>query len=129
MANKKQIMVVNDDQIQNLICRKVFQMNIEGVEVLDFVDPSEALKAIVDRRAEPKFILVDVNMPGMNGWEFIENIEKNGYEYPVVMFTASVDEEDREKASKTKMVKMFLDKPMTKDKLPLLEPLLNGEHD
>lgn len=121
-------MVVNDDQIQNLICRKVFQMNIDGVEVLDFVDPSEALKAIVDNRAQPKFILVDVNMPGMNGWEFIENIEKKGYEYPVVMFTASVDEEDREKASKTKMVKMFLDKPMTKDKLPLLEPLLNGEH-
>ncbi|MCX8148964.1 response regulator [Thermaurantimonas aggregans] len=129
MANKKQIMVVNDDQIQNLICRKVFTMNLDGVEVLDFVDPSEALKAIVDKRAELKFILVDVNMPGMNGWEFIENVEKNGFEYPVVMFTASVDEEDREKASKTKMVKMFLDKPMTKDKLPLLEPLLNGEHD
>ncbi len=121
-------MVVNDDQIQNLICRKVFSMNIDGVEVIDFLDPTEALSAIKEGKASPKFILVDVNMPGMNGWEFIERVQKEGYEYPVVMFTASVDEEDRQRANKNKLVKMFLDKPMTKDKLPLLEPLLNGEH-
>lgn len=121
-------MVVNDDQIQNLICRKVFSMNLNEVEVLDFVDPTEALSAIKERRANPNFILLDVNMPEMSGWEFIEKVEKEGFEYPVVIFTASVDEEDRDKASKTKSVKMFLDKPMTKDKLPLLEPLLNGKH-
>lgn len=121
-------MVVNDDQIQNLVCRKVFTMNLDGVEVIDFIDPIEALSAIKDGKANPKFILVDVNMPGMNGWEFIEHVEKEGRKYPVVLFTASVDEEDRQRANKNKLVKMFLDKPMTKDKLPLLEPLLNGEH-
>lgn len=121
-------MVVNDDQIQNLICRKVFSMNLNEVEVIDFIDPTEALSVIKDRKANPKFILLDVNMPGMNGWEFIDQIEKEGFNYPVVMFTASVDEEDRDRANKSELVKMFLDKPMTKDKLPLLEPLLNGEH-
>lgn len=121
-------MVVNDDQIQNLICRKVFTMNLQEVEVLDYIDPQEALTAIVEGKASPKFILLDVNMPGMNGWEFIEHVKKEGFSYPVVMFTASVDESDRDKANNNELVKMFLDKPMTKDKLPLLEPLLNGEH-
>ncbi|MGK0638862.1 response regulator [Schleiferia thermophila] len=127
MTNKKQIMVVNDDQIQNLICRKVFTMNIPDTEVIDFVDPAEAFNAIVEQKAAPRFILLDVNMPGMSGWDFIERLKEKGLEFPIVMFTASVDEEDREKAAAAKMVKMFLDKPMTKEKLPLLIPFLNGQ--
>ncbi len=125
MSSPKTVMVVNDDQIQNLICRKVFQMSGQGIVVKDFIDPLEAIEEIKNGNIEPNFILLDVNMPGMSGWGFIEEMKNSGKEFPVVMFTASVDEEDRDKADANPIVRMFMDKPLTRDKLVLLEPLLN----
>lgn len=124
-GHQNRVMVVNDDQIQNLICRKVFQMSGLGITVKDYIDPLVALEEIKADKVVPKFILLDVNMPELSGWEFLEELKRVEKEFPVVMFTASVDEEDRDKADTNHMVKMFMDKPLTKEKVFLLEPLLN----
>ena len=104
---------------------KVIILMTDGVNNAGIIDPLIAIEEIKNGTIEPNFILLDVNMPGMSGWGFIEEMKNSGKEFPVVMFTASVDEEDRDKADANPIVKMFMDKPLTRDKLVLLEPLLN----
>ena len=67
----------------------------------------------------PDMILLDINMPVMDGWDFLENFSEMAMskDIPVVMLTSSINPDDIEKAKSHQLVKGFLSKPLNKDKL------------
>lgn len=62
----------------------------------------------------PNFLFLDINMPEMNGWRFLEEYEKLGLENPpiIIMLTTSMNPSDEKEAEKYEMIKDFVYKPL-----------------
>ncbi len=119
MEQKKQIVVLDDDKINNLICKKILANSIPDAELLIFLRPSEAKDGLEKKEffANKLFFFIDLNMPEMSGWEFLEYLERN---FPsitasaqIFMLTSSIDFADQEKANAYPCVKAYLTKPLS----------------
>jgi CheY-like chemotaxis protein len=114
----KNVMVVDDDDDYNFITEEIFQ-EIDLKTQLTFKiwarDALDYLKENEDRF--PDLILLDINMPIMNGWEFLEEYENRNYHinYPtvIVMISTSVFREDKVKANSFTRVVEFVEKPIS----------------
>lgn len=93
----KTILVVDDDQMNLRMAQ--FILSKEAYEV-DLVDSGAAC---LDKLKEKEYdlVLLDIEMPGMDGIQTLENIRKDsGAEtLPVIFLTASIDEKDLERAN------------------------------
>lgn len=105
----------------NLLFRKItqrllFKLNIKDSDILLFEDGKTAFNYIIDNieshQLLPKTILLDLNMPCVNGWEFlklINNLNENNYYQPYIhIITSSIDENDKILAKKNKLVNNYL---------------------
>ncbi|GCD79184.1 response regulator [Schleiferia thermophila] len=116
------IMLVDDDPIFNFIARKLIESTKIEHELEEYLDGSEALEAIKQKKSPdelPDRILLDINMPKVNGWQFLEalrhlNISKD---VSVTIVTSSIDGEDRRKAFSFPEIDEFLIKPISKKEI------------
>lgn len=110
------VLIIDDDEVVVFIQKKLMAKNEITDCPLVFKRASPALDFIVSEENNKEFlILLDINMPGMNGWEFLDELNKKSDKerYHVIMVTSSVEQRDKEKASKYCMVREFLEKPIT----------------
>jgi CheY-like chemotaxis protein len=113
----KCILLVDDDSADNFFHKKVISsMGItDHVEVA--LDGESALTFLSNKNQEtPEIIILDINMPRMNGWEFLEEyakltIPKNTV--IIVMLTTSANPEDKTRADRHKVISEFNSKPLT----------------
>lgn len=81
------VLTVEDDvRIQRLISGV---LESEGYDVLTAADGEEALAVLEDE--EPSVILLDLMMPGVDGWEFLRRLRTRGVTTPVVLISAIRD--------------------------------------
>jgi DNA-binding response OmpR family regulator len=110
----KRILVVDDEpDIVALIRLKLMR---EGFEVVEAHNGEAAIKMVT--RSRPDLIILDIMMPGMNGWEVNERLKANP-EYrdiPVIMLTA-LDELDEQFKSLQAGVRDYVTKPFNFDEL------------
>jgi PAS domain S-box-containing protein len=116
------IMLIDDDPFQNLINSKVIQNQNKNIVLHDFNEAHKALELLIDKTLAPDFILLDLSMPIMNGWEFLEEMERNGLDYQVHILTSSINPNDFVRAKSFKNVKGFLSKPL---KAELVDAILS----
>jgi CheY-like chemotaxis protein len=128
------ILLIDDEEINNYLnTRLIEKLNI-GVHVESVFNGREALEYLTctekysDNKIypQPGLIFLDINMPGMNGWEFLAEYsklpdEKKG-KIVIAMLTASINPDDEKKAQGYKDLDGFLNKPLT---LGALEGLIN----
>nr|WP_294870603.1 response regulator [uncultured Pedobacter sp.] len=132
MANFRiNMLVIDDDDINIFIIKKVIEKT--GYEV-DMISKSNGQLAVdylssIANNVEifPHIILVDINMPVLNGWEFLGVYEKLNIQRQKVflyMLSSSVYEYDIEKAKGFKAVNGFISKPLTIERLKELLQLV-----
>jgi len=111
------IFLIDDDEIQNIINRKIIGLVDQEVEVITFLDAQSALDELRKKESIPKVIFLDINMPRMNGWDFLEIYEREGVGLPVMILTSSINNHDKEKSKNFPSVRGFLSKPLSADGL------------
>ena len=77
------IMLVDDQEISNFIMKKVIEVSLPEASVVEFTKPEDALESI--KTECPDIIFLDLNMPKMNGLDFLKNIPVKPY---VIITTA-----------------------------------------
>lgn len=121
----KNILLIDDSEGDNFYhARKIKKMGItdnihtcfSGQEALEYL--KSELEGI---HPQPTLIFLDINMPGMNGWEFLEEYEKlemaQQGEVVLTMLSNSIDERDKTKAENFKAIQGFYSKPLNDDYL------------
>ena len=87
---KKLILVVDDES--RMVRFVIMNLELEGYHTLEANDGMEALQKVRDYN--PELVLLDVEMPGMDGFETLEHIREIS-DAAVIMLTVRSDEEDR----------------------------------
>ncbi|AOC95723.1 MULTISPECIES: response regulator [Flavobacterium] len=127
----EQILCIDDDPITLMLCKKVVSKSSFSHEVVTAQNGEEALhhfnvlKYTNDKaRKRPELIFLDLNMPIMGGWEFLDHFTSPDYRefnmVPVIVLSSTIDPEDLAKAKKYPIIVDFLSKPITQ---PMLEYL------
>lgn len=116
---KINMLVIDDDEINVFIIKKLVEKTGYAVSLTAKSNGQLALDyltALVDNGEPfPQLILVDINMPLVNGWEFLEAYEKLNMpeQTHMYMVSSSVYENDIEKAKSYKAIKGFISKPLS----------------
>ena len=117
------IFIIDDDEIFLFLTKKAISSAIISGEIADFEQGETALDFLKKNLANPEllpdFIFLDLNMPVMDGWEFLEEYSKIAplVEKKICLFvlSSSISPYDVDKAKKNELVSDFLVKPLTKE--------------
>ncbi|MFY0643228.1 MAG: response regulator [Bacteroidia bacterium] len=105
------IFLVDDDPIQNMLTSKLIETYDDKLQYKVYQNGEEALEAIKSR-IYPDIILLDINMPIMDGWEFLEAYESVKKKAKVFMLTSSNMSDDRNRAADFDCVLGYYTKPI-----------------
>lgn len=115
--------IIDDDEIIIYLTGALLKKEEFCNRTETFTDGLQAIKrlksAMEKQEQLPQVILFDLNMPVMDGWEFVEEYLKLGIDQsiPLFVFTSSINPADKEKSFSYSSIKGFIQKPLTKQKL------------
>jgi excisionase family DNA binding protein len=106
------VLVVDDDERLREFVRVNLEM--EGYSVREAASADEALEAIED--SAPALVLLDVVMPGVDGWQMLQRMQERHGSIPVIMFSGKVDEQTATDAE-NRGARAFVGKPFDPQQL------------
>jgi response regulator RpfG family c-di-GMP phosphodiesterase len=116
VSAKPMVFFIDDDPLSNKFNTMLIRKIHPDVEIKTFTKAEEALADLKEAsNQKPEVIFLDLNMPVMNGWDFMAEFKKIGLDIEVVVLTSSNDSVDKEKAEKNKQIKDYVVKPLTKN--------------
>ncbi len=123
MSNINIACVIDDDPIHVFGVKHLLESSNLSGKTIYYTNGKEAyegLKAIWDEGKElPELILLDINMPVWDGWDFLDEFTKLPISKKVIIYivTSSIDPEDKEKAASYNELSDFVVKPISLDTL------------
>jgi CheY-like chemotaxis protein len=121
----RSITLIDDDEIAHFIFAKLVAKLFPGVEVKGFPSAKLALQQIRDNSFSTDAILLDINMPHMNGWEFLDHLKSLGVSIPVYMLSSSESPRDKNKVHEYECVQDYFVKPLTQKNISVVLEKIN----
>lgn len=124
LSDNVRFIAIDDDPVNNMICKLTIEMVASKPEIVTFTNPSQGFDYIVNEYATKQeqretVLLLDINMPVMSGWEFLERFDNLNDEvkkmFRIFILSSSVDPRDKQRSYANKNVKAFMVKPLVKD--------------
>lgn len=119
------VLLVDDDRPTNYLNQRILKLSNPESQVISVLNGYEALEYL--RKVEkgevikPELIFLDINMPAMNGWEFLDEYEKLDHSLTgvikIFILSTSSNELDIDKGLTHEFVLDFIKKPLSKDVL------------
>jgi CheY-like chemotaxis protein len=124
MKIPSQFIVVDDDPINNIVCKYNIASFAPTARIELFTDPEKALEWIREEysnRSDERdtVLFLDINMPVMSGWEFLDEFslfpENMHTQMDIFLLSSSIDPDDKEKAEKHPLVGGYYSKPLSRE--------------
>jgi len=115
----KSVMLVDDNPMDNLVNRQLIESAGFAMKVNKYETARDTLEFLKNASADelPEIIFLDIIMPGMDGFQFLDEFEKLGEgvtkKCRVILLSTSDSFKDLNRANKNRLVKKFLNKPLT----------------
>lgn len=131
MKNKATVCVIDDDEIFQFITKKSFERLNRNDDLLFFQNGEDALiymkGALTGDKPKPDVIFLDINMPIMDGWDFLIELQKlnetNSVLPHIYMVSSSIDDKDLIKSKSFPIITDYIVKPI---KDVNIKEILNG---
>jgi len=132
MKDKATVCIIDDDEIFQFITKKSFERLDRHDDLLFFLNGEDALVymtgAIQGLNPKPDIIFLDINMPIMDGWDFLNELQNlnniDGFKLPnIYMVSSSIDDKDLIKSKTFPIIKDYIVKPI---KDVNIKEILNG---
>lgn len=125
MAKVGMVFIVDDDKIYRFTTETYIRLLELAKRVKSYADGEQALDHIRNNLRNtdelPDIILLDVNMPVMDGWDFIEEYVRLHPKIPkrinLYMVSSSIDERDKDRALRISEISDYVVKPITEEQL------------
>lgn len=112
------IAFIDDDDIAHYLLKSLMRFQRPDLSLTSYLSPFEVLDLISRKEFHATVLFLDVNMPRMSGWEFLEELEKLDLTIPpIYMLTSSEDAKDINRVSDFKYVLGYFTKPITPEQL------------
>lgn len=120
------VLLVDDDEINNFISIKLIKKALTNTDIMACLNGRYAIDQLVEIQRKdpsqlPDYILLDINMPIMNGWEFLDEYKRINLDplgkSKIFIISSSVFSNDINKARSYPLVKDFISKPLNVDKI------------
>jgi CheY-like chemotaxis protein len=127
MSKKRNvILLVDDDEAVNYFNKKLIDKSELDGTIMSLYNGAEAIREVMtlnNTLSDDDLVVVflDINMPILNGWGFLENFNTIKYalnfKTEIYLLTSSVNPDEKKKAEENSLVKQYISKPLTVEKL------------
>jgi CheY-like chemotaxis protein len=116
------VLLIDDDEINNMICTKIISKNDFAGNIVACSSARQGLKYLEETQTDsekvvPSVIFLDINMPVMNGWDFLDQYKQmdslQGKEIILIMLSSSSSSSDLTRAKSYPQVSDYITKPLT----------------
>jgi CheY-like chemotaxis protein len=122
MRTLEHVLIVDDDHVNNFICENIILKTGFSKNVTSFSNAEDSLIYLRKLQSEsenpPDLIFLDINMPDINGWAYLEEFKKlkgsKTGEIPIIMLSSSIYKDDKSRSLSYDSVVDFVSKPISK---------------
>jgi len=122
--------LIDDDLINNIIAETIIQKLLPEALIIPFTNPEKGLQYVSTHYQLPganhAILFLDINMPLLNGWEFLDQFSCFPVEIKqhvnIFMLSSSIDFEDKRKANSNPLVQGFISKPLIEAEFKAMIP-------
>jgi len=113
------IFLVDDDPIQNMLTTQLIKLNNGNASITVYNNGKEVIEGL-EEGLEPDIIFLDINMPIMDGWEFLKLYSMYKKQAIVYMLSSSTNDIDIEKSSNFNCIAGYYTKPIDRETMRII---------